>query len=76
MVVDIVHELRGCISGSDPMYADVRGLLERAAKEIEHLRSVAGAVSQGQTFAEIRTEWHGDKRPGAFTPVLKAFDGA
>lgn len=46
-----------------------------AIKEIEHLRSLAGAVSHGQTFAEVRAE--GRMLYNVYdTPVLKAFDGA
>lgn len=69
---DIVEELRE-FSLDHATFADVHGLLERAAKEIEHLRSVAGAISQGQTFAQIP---RGRIVYASGMATLKAFDGA
>ena len=59
---DIVAELQKCgvltrnLDKSPATCAVPHELLERTIKEIEHLRSVAGAVSQGQTFEEIRRD--------------------
>ena len=49
-------------------------ILREAADEIEHLRSVAGAVSQGQTFEQMPRGRIVYDSSGMAT--LKAFDGA
>lgn len=71
--MDIVTELRDSatrvLDGSGIMCEVRMELLTAAANEIEHLRSLAGAVSQGPSFAQIT---------GMIAPsvILKAFDGA
>ena len=45
-----------------------------AAAEIRHLRSLAGAVSSGPQYLEIRAMSHDSV--GKPHPILKAFDGA
>ena len=71
--MDIVEELRK-FSLDGATYADLHGMLFRAADEIERLRSLAGAVSPGPSFADIRAMSHDSV--GRPHPILKAFDGA
>lgn len=61
---DAVSQLSTVLAEPSKILATMR----EARKEIEHLRSLAGSVSQGQTFAQIRETTGG--------VVLKAFDGA
>lgn len=58
---------QSCVAVAERVACVPESVLARAISEIEHLRSLAGAVSQGQTFAQIR-----ETAP----VVLKAFDGA
>jgi hypothetical protein len=50
ILVDLDHEAEAL--AMNPDYRDAVKVMRRAAAEIRHLRSLAGAVSQGPSFAE------------------------
>jgi hypothetical protein len=58
-VRDILDRLRQTIAGVAPDQLQLVNVsvpasaIDWAIKEIEHLRSLAGAVSQGESFAEV-----------------------
>ena len=56
-MTDIVQDLKDSISvpaGADVNYSVPRWKIENAIKEIERLRSIAGAVTPGQSVADIK----------------------
>jgi hypothetical protein len=56
-MTDIVQDLKDSISvpaGADVNYSVPRWKIENAIKEIERLRSLVGAVSPGQSLADIK----------------------
>lgn len=82
---DIAHELRNYLEAAKvagDMSMPARegcsvipaSVMMRAIAEIERLRGLAGAVSPGPSFTDIRAMAHDSV--GRPHPVLKAFDGA
>jgi hypothetical protein len=66
---DVINELPHEIGNGA-----IASLFREARNEIVRLRSVAGAVTPGPSFSDIRAMGHDSV--GRPHPILKAFDGA
>ena len=79
--MDVLENLNRQIAefrASDRASYELLGVLVAAKREIEHLRQLAGAVSNGESFAVSRAGMRAFDKVATDMdrPILKAFDGA